>query len=139
MIYTFEDEYYEPHGRLIDIRIDYDWIDYDPADEPFVSWGPTIADVNVLAVRYLDEDGNEVSAPAHYKELAWELLNKHHEQMLEACTEHGYQHGVGRTPATYSRQRAPSALASIGERAFVPRLAPSEPTRASQQNRRQLG
>ena len=99
VVYAFEDENYEPFGREIDIQIDYDWDDYDQADEPFASWGPTIVNVSVLAVRYLDENGNEVPANVHYAELAGDLLNKHHEQLLEACTEHGYQQGVGRPPS----------------------------------------
>jgi hypothetical protein len=126
MLYTFEDENYRPHGRQIDLQIEYDWSDYDRSDEPFASWGPTIMDVNVLAVRFFDEDGNEVPSEVHYKQLALDLLDKHEEQFIEACTGHGYQHGVGTTPATYSRSG-------------IARLAPSVPTRASQQNRRHLG
>ena len=139
MVWTFEDENYEPYGRQIDVRIDYDWDDYDAADAPFVSWGPTIADVAVLAVRYLDEDGNDVSANVHYTELAWDLVNKHHEQMIDLCTEHGYQHGVGKSPITYRSRSTTSTSAPTSNSEFVPRLAPSEPTRASQQNRRQFG
>jgi len=139
MVYTFEDENYGPCGRKIDICIDYDWDDYDPADEPFASWGPTIADANVLAVRYLDEEGNEIPANVHYAGLAGHLLNKHHEHIIEACTKHGYQHGVGKSPITYSEPTSPTTFTPTDDSAFVPRMAPSEPTRSSQSSRRQLG
>jgi hypothetical protein len=136
--YTFEDESYEPFGRAVDVRIHYRWCNYNPADNPRPLWGATIEDLEVLAIRYFDNAGNEVHSTEHPLDVAWHLLHKCYQQVTEACTEDGYRRGAGSAPPTYAPGRrvnaASPSLADIGTR-----MAPSVPTRPAQLDRRQLG
>jgi hypothetical protein len=137
--YTFEDEQYEPFGREIDVRVYYCWYDYDSADEPSPVWGATIEDIEVLAVRNFDKDGNEVLSSEHHLDLAWLLLNRQYEEVTEACTEDGYHRGAGEAPVTYTPQRSSSDAASPAQTNFAGRMARSLPTRRAEQERRHLG
>jgi hypothetical protein len=136
--YTFEDENYEPFGRAVDVRIHYRWCNYDSADNPHPVWGATIEDLDVLAIRYFDNSGNEVHASEHPLDVAWHLLHKNYQQVAEACTEDGYRRGVGSAPSTYAPGKrinvASQSLADVGTR-----MAPSVSTRPAQLDRRQLG
>src|SRR5687767_2311020 len=40
--YTLEDDACPPYGRQVQVRVYYDWDDYNPADEPFPIWGARI-------------------------------------------------------------------------------------------------
>lgn len=137
--YTFEDERYEPFGREIDVRVYYCWYDYDPADEPSPVWGATIEDIEVLAVRNYDKDGNEVLSSEHQLDLAWLLLNRQYEEVMEACTEDGYHRGAGESPITYTPQRTSSDSVSAAQTNFAGRMARSLPTRRAEQERRHQG
>lgn len=136
--YTFEDEQFEPFGREVDVRVHYDWYDYDSADEPSPVWGAAIADLEVRAVRHFDEDGNEVDADQHDLDVAWSLLNLQYEQVTDACTEDGYHRGVGKAPSTYAPPRSSTTAGAVAT-SFSDRMAPSIATRAGKQDRRQLG
>jgi hypothetical protein len=135
--YTFEDDECDPYGREVDVRIYYSWYGYDPADEPSPIWGATVEDIDVLAVRYFDKDGNETVLSEHHLELAWNLLNRQHEQVTEACTNDGYFNG-GNVPATYVPLR-PNVVASPTQTRFAGRMAPSARKRESTSKQRKYG
>lgn len=136
--HTFEDEHYEPFGRAVDVRIHYRWCNYNPADKSHPVWGAMIEDLDVLAIRYFDDSGNEVEASEHSLDVAWHLLHKCYEQVAEACTEDGYRRGVGSSPSTYALGKR-SNVAKQPLAAIDTRMAPSVPTRSAQLGRPQLG
>jgi hypothetical protein len=143
--YTFEDEGYEPYGRAVDVRVYYRWNDYNTADDPRPVWGAVVEDLDVLAVRYFDESGNEIPAAEHASDLAWQLLDKSYQQVTEACTEDGYRRGAGAAPLTYApgntsakgQTSAPDASSPSAD--FASRMARSVSTRIGRRNRKQLG
>jgi hypothetical protein len=120
---TFDDEDCPPFGRQIDVRVYYEWHDYDRADEPSPIWGAQIQDVEVLAVRYFDQNGDVIGVADHHADLAWMLVEKNHERVTEACTADGYRRGLGAAHPLYWPDPAP-------------RMAPSQRTRESPRNRR---
>lgn len=145
--HVFEDEDYAPHGRIFELRVYYDWTDYDPADGPHGEWGPTIEAAEVIAVHYFDEAGNEVLASDHDDVDAWDLIEADYERVLDACREDGYRTGAGESPPWYhpaSRVAAPLRHYRIDSASDQPapgveiRLSPSIPTRQAQE-RRQFG
>jgi hypothetical protein len=135
--YTFDDEDCPPYGRQLEVRIHYDWSDYDRADEPFSVWGAQVADVEVLAVRYFDQNGDAVEVDAHHADVAWLLLERNREQVTEACTADGCRRGVGAAHPLYAppARRAAASSAALP----APRMAPSQRTRTVPNERRQHG
>ncbi len=135
--YTFDDEDCQPYGRQVDVRIYYEWYDYDRADEPSAIWGAQVEDVEVLAVRYFDQQGDVVGVEGHHSDVAWMLVEKDRQRVTEACTADGCRRGVGAAHPLYSppvqRSSAPSASHD------APRMAPSQRTRESQRDRRRFG
>jgi hypothetical protein len=134
--YTFDDEAYEPHGRQVEARVFYRWEDYNQEDQTPATWGATIEGLQVLTVRYFDEDGEEVTPREHHQDLAWDLLEQHREQVTEACTDDGYRRGLGVAPPSYVPLSGASDSASPSAAGFAVRMAPSEPTRQAQHSRR---
>lgn len=132
--YTLEDS--GPAARReFDLRISYDWTDYDPADEPSPLWGAHIEDVQVTAVRYYDRDGNEIDWQTHAGLMAWDLLEQEHDRVLEACTNDGALRGLGRTHPLYT----PTPVKPIVETGNAPRMAPSMRSRTMQLKPRFFG
>jgi hypothetical protein len=119
----------------VDVRVYYGWDDYNPADEPFPVWGARIVHVEVLAVRYLDQDGDAVDLGIHHRQLAMELLEGQRDEVTEACTDDGVRRGVGEA---HPLHRPSPAVGSVtGEN--MRRMAPSERTRQAPQERRRMG
>ncbi len=137
--YTFEDEPYEPFGREVDVRVYYSWYDYDAADEPSPVWGATVDDLEVLAVRHFDKDGNELDQAEHDLDIAWHFLNNQHEEVTEACTEDRCHNGAGTAPIANTPIRSSFKVAAEAAPSPAPRMAPSSTTRKAQQDRRELG
>ncbi|MEQ8789697.1 MAG: hypothetical protein RIC55_25610 [Pirellulaceae bacterium] len=135
--YTFDDEAYQPHGRQVEVRVFYRWEDYNRNDPPLSAWGASIEQVEVLAVRYFDEDGHEVSPREHHDDLAWDLLEAQREQVTELCTEDGYHRSVGVAAPSYTPPSGRTGAAVAGD--FAIRLAPSQSTRTSQEGERRWG
>jgi hypothetical protein len=137
--YVIDDEDYAPHGRSLDVRVHYSWLDYDPADEPHAEWGPAIETVEVVAVRYFDAEGNEIAGPsqaaAELTEMAWDLVQAESERVLEACRVDGYRTAAGEAPPWYYPAKQVARI--------VPRLSPSISTRSNSTSnaaeRRQIG
>jgi len=137
--YTFDDEAYEPHGRQVEVRVFYRWEDYNQQDQTPATWGAAIEGLEVLTVRYFDEDGEEVTPREHHQDLAWDMLEQHREQVSEACTEDGYRCGLGVAPPSYVPSSGAAETGASRNAGFAVRMAPSEPTRQAQQSRRRWG
>lgn len=131
--YTFDDGDYQPHGRQVDVRIHFAWDDYNPADEPFAVWGARIEDVQVLAIRYYNDEGNEVDAATHHVDLAWDLIEKNRTAITERCTEEGYRQGLGEADPLYA------PLPTWPPAAAAPRMAPSARERHGRSEHRKFG
>ena len=132
--YTFE----EVDGlgrREFDVRIYYGWTDYDPADEPSPIWGAHIEDVEVVAVRYFDRDGEQVDWQTHAGVMAWDQLELEHHRVLSACTNDGALRGLGRVHPLFVPEPARPALQADSSL----RMAPSVRTRTLQLKPRFFG
>jgi hypothetical protein len=135
ILYTVDDDGDSPHRQQFELRVHYHWIDYDPLDEPYPLWGPTIEAIDVVAVRQFDEEGNEIALGEHCRNVAWDLLQGEYERVVEACKRAGVVAGVGSAPSWYNpgRGSAPPSLRVITH------MAPSASTRPDAQQRRQQG
>jgi hypothetical protein len=135
--YTFDDESYQPNGRQVDVRVYFNWNDYDPADGPVAEWGAVIESVEVLAVRNFDHLGNAVDSHSHLQDVARELLEQNEEVVREACTQEGVRLGIGRSHPFYrpAYQRPPQ----VGIHVAPSRMAPSARTRQPSSSLRKLG
>lgn len=129
--YTFDDDECLPYGRQVDVRIFYSWEDYNAADEPFPIWGARIEEVETRALRYYDQTGNVIELSLYLRDLAWTLLAKDREAVVQACTDDGCLRGVGAAHPLYIPARArPPCPPSVR------RMAPSERVRETQQEQR---
>jgi len=133
--HTFVDEAYEPHGREVDVRIFYDWQDYDADDEPSPVWGADIADIAVRQVRYLDQDGNVQEMGRHHEDVAWDLLEQQRDFLTELCTDDGCHNDVGIAHPLHSPCPIPMAASEPDGR----RMAPSARNRVSIESQQKLG
>ena len=131
--YTFDDDECLPYGRQVDVRIFYGWDDYNPADEPFPIWGARIEEVEMRAVRYYDQGGNVIELSLHHRDLAWDLLAREREMVIQACTDDGCRRSVGTAHPLYTPARAQSPVG-----ASVRRMAPSERLRGPQERRKSM-
>ena len=113
--WTLEDEAYEPHGRQFDIRVYYDWVDFDPGDQTTPPSGghAEIAAIEVLRVSYFNARGEVIPAADHELEAAWDLLARYSGPIESACSDDGKSAGMeevrGRSPRKSILRRAPSA------------------------------
>jgi hypothetical protein len=124
--YTLDDESYQPHGRQLDVRLGFNWNDYDPHDDPGATWGAVIESVEVLAVRYFDYQGNVVNSHDHLQGVARQLWERNEDEIREACTQEGVRLGIGRAHPFY---RPAFNRMSATNPAGSPRMAPSARTR----------
>ena len=135
--YTLDEE---AHGREIDIRLYYNWEDYNRADEPFPVWGATIEEFEILGARRIDESDTEAleCVEDDVSKVAQELVNDLELTLIEACTEDGYHKGVGEAPPSYS---PPPILpvSSNTQSGLTARMAGSLSTRNTEQQRRRFG
>ena len=138
--HTFEDEDYEPHGREIDVRIHYSWHDYDRADDRSL-WGATIEDVEVLAIRYFDDQGNVAGTAEHREDVAWNLVRRHEDLLTDRCTQDGIQRGAGAGHPLFAALSSTPASGppETSDATASARMAPSMPTRQREQSRRRIG
>jgi hypothetical protein len=134
---TLDDEACEPYGREVDVRIYYDWQDYDAADEPFPVWGADIAEVEVRAVRYFDRAGETQAIGRHHDDVAWELVEKDRESLIERCTDDGCRRAVGVSHPLYSPSSLTTAAPASTDGAR--RMAPSARARASSESQHKFG
>jgi hypothetical protein len=134
ILYTVDDENDSPHRQQFELRVFYHWIDYDPLDEPYPLWGPTIETIDVVAVRQFDAEGNEISLGEHCLKVAWDLVQAEYERVVEACKRAGVVEGIGSAPSWYNPSRGVAPQLSV-----VTRMAPSASTRPDAQQRRQHG
>jgi hypothetical protein len=138
MDHTFTDEDYAPYGREIDVRIFYNWEDYNRADEPYPVWGATIEAMQVQEVRYFNDDGEVVSLDEHLSDVAGHLLSQHDESLSEGCTEDGFRKGIGKAPGWYSLSPVSTPPLAKGTELYV-RMASSLPTRKVEERHERLG
>ncbi len=133
--YTIDDEAFATHFRQFDLRIYYSWEDYDRDDESFATWGANVERCEVLAVRYFDKAGNELSTSDYHLDEALKLVEERHELVTEACTEDGYRNGVGQCHPLYS-----SPIGStLSANKVALRMASSSRTRQTPQDRQNFG
>jgi hypothetical protein len=137
--YELQDESYPPFGRQIDVRLYFHWNDYDPADEPRPIWGAVIDDVEVLAVRYFDAEGNVVEERDHLATVARDLLNEDWDAAVDACTEAGERTGMGTSHPLYRSATPQHRVAASVRSPGVPRMAPSARSLRMPRDRRKLG
>lgn len=125
--YTLEDESCEPYGRELDVRVYFDWDDYSSQDAPSTAWGARVSEIEVLAVRYFDQQGNSITVDEHHLEAAWELLERDRELVEQLCAEAADSQYI-----TFdARRSAPAAVAL--------RMAPSQRDRRATSARRKHG
>jgi hypothetical protein len=137
--WTIEDHACFPGGREIDVRLYYDWENYCPGDHVTPDSGgfARLEDIEVVAVRYFDEQGNLASLGDHYHDVAWELAEKDRSVLDDAVTSVGYARGVGETNPLL----VPSGLRHVEEEREPSqrRMAPSARKRTSSQGVRKYG
>jgi len=92
-IVTVFDESCGPFGREFDIQVDYQWQDFDITDAPHAPWGAQIRQAQVVAVRYLNEQGESVSIAEHHADACDAWLRENWEQLQERCTQAGSDSG----------------------------------------------
>lgn len=129
---TIEDDV----GRSIDVRVFYDWSDYDPRDEPHAEWGAVVGEIQILGLSHVDCSGNEVTLSEHALEVVYRRMQEEHGIFYDRCTEDGYRRGLGEAPFFYSPYTAPTDRSSPE---FSSRMAGSLPTRLQSESRRQSG
>ncbi len=119
--WTLEDESQLPQMRELDVRVYYNWIDYSPGDRVTPGFGgyAEICDLEVLAVRHLDDQGETIGALPHFTELAWQLLEERKGEVEEACTSAGHRGGVGPTHPLF-QPTTPAAQPSGTESKMAP-------------------
>jgi hypothetical protein len=133
--YTLEDD--DAAGRReFDVRVFYGWTDYDPVDEPNPIWGAHVEDVQLVAVRHYDREGNLVDWQTHAGITAWDRLEQEHDRVLEACTNDGALRGLGRVHPLFTPVPSRATPADTGS---ALRMAPSARVRAVQLRPRFFG
>ena len=113
--------------------------DYSPGGRGTPGYGGFAepAELEVLAMRYFNERGEEVGVSGFQEDLAWRLVEQHRPSIEEACTAAGYHSGVGTTHPLYTPGPMPAEVRHWTGRER--RMAPSSRERGSSTRRRKLG
>lgn len=137
--WTFEDDQYEPNGREIEVIVYYDWDDYSAGDGVTPSSGgcAQIADIEVIAVRYFDEQGEAIDSDQHHQDDAWKAVERNRELLEERCTDAGHRENVGQTTPL----RFPGSIADPPTDPQTPgwRMAPSARERSARTRKSKQG
>lgn len=135
--WTFEDELIAPFSREMDVRLHYDWEDYSPGDGVTPHYGgfATLSHVEVVAVRYFDGRGKEISLGQYHADVAWHLAEMERESLEDTCTAAGSSGGVGKPHPLFVPAAQVPATAEESEQP-ARRMAPSARKRSSKGSRK---
>ena len=132
-----DDESYKPYGRQFDIRVFYDWVDYSPGDSTTPAYGgfAEVADVQLIAVRYFDKQGNYTEAGEYNDDEVWQLVEAQRAEIEDACTQAANREGVGIANPLYSLRSASTPADATG----AARMAASARSLSANEKERKLG